>query len=143
MSPREGTWHILVDGASRGNPGPAAAGVRITDPEGLVLFEEGRALGRTTNNQAEYLALLIALREAAALRARRVHVRTDSQLLVRQMTGEYRVKNPALQDLHAEAGRLARGFEAFDIEWVNREESAAADRLANEALRQAPKRPRR
>ncbi len=143
MSAGAGTWQILVDGASRGNPGPAAAGVQITDPDGLVLFEEGRALGRTTNNQAEYLALLIGLREAAALQARRVRVRSDSQLLVRQMKGEYRVKNPALKDLHADAVRLARGFEAFEIEWVDRTESVVADRLANEALRQPPKRPTR
>jgi ribonuclease HI len=128
-------WDLLVDGASKGNPGPAAAGVRITDPQGVVLFEEGRPLGRTTNNQAEYLALLIALREAAFLGARRVRVRTDSQLLVRQMTGQYRVKNPALQDLYGEARRLARGFVSFEIAWVDRTQTTAADRLANDALR--------
>ena len=141
MSAPDGTWDLLVDGASRGNPGPAAAGVLITDPNGLVLFEEGRPLGRTTNNQAEYLALHIALREAAALDARRVRVRTDSQLLVRQMNGQYRVKNPALQGLHAEAQRLAAAFKTFEIVWVERSQSAAADRLANEAFRQTPARP--
>jgi ribonuclease HI len=137
----EGVWDILVDGASRGNPGPGAAGVRITDPEGVVLFEEGRPLGRTTNNQAEYQALLIGLREAAVLRARRVRVRTDSQLVARQLRGQYRVKHPGLRDLHGEAQRLAAGFASFEIVWVGREETEPADALARTALRRASRRP--
>jgi len=135
VSDTEGVWDILVDGASRGNPGRGAAGVRIADPDGVVLFEEGRALGHTTNNQAEYQALLIGLREAAVLRAQRVRVRTDSQLLARQMRGEYRVKNLALRDLHAEATRLAEGFVSCEILWVPREQTEAADALARAALR--------
>jgi ribonuclease HI len=141
MSADGGVWDILVDGASRGNPGRAAAGVRITDPEGTVLFEEGRPLGTTTNNQAEYQALLIGLREAALLEARRIRVRTDSQLLVRQLLGEYRVRNPALRDLHAEAMRLAGGFASFEIAWVGREEVRPVDALARAVLRRTAPRP--
>lgn len=130
-----GVWELVIDGASRGNPGPAAAGVLLRDPEGVILVEEGRALGPRTNNQAEYQALLIGLREAALLGARRIRVRSDSQLLVRQMRGEYRVKNAALQALYAKARGLARNFDAFEIVWARREEVAQADALANAALR--------
>lgn len=130
----EGFWDILVDGASRGNPGRAAAGVRITDPEGAVLFERGLPLGRATNNQAEYHALLIGLREARILGARRVRVRTDSELLVKQMRGEYRVRNPVLSNLHRACRNLAGSFEACEIVWVPREETAAVDALAHSVL---------
>jgi ribonuclease HI len=140
VTANERPWDILVDGASRGNPGRAAAGVRITDPEGVVLFEEGRLLGRATNNQAEYQALLIGLVEAGVLKAGRVRVRSDSELIVRQMRGEYRVREPALAALHAEATRLAAGFASFEIVWVRREETKAADALAAGVLRSPERR---
>lgn len=134
MTGDDGVWDILVDGASRGNPGRAAAGARVIDPDGTILFEEGRCLGRATNNQAEYQALLIALGEARLLQARRVRVRSDSQLMIRQMRGEYKVKNAGLRPLYAEAVRLAGQFESCEFKWVPRGQVADVDRLANQAL---------
>ena len=126
---------INVDGASRGNPGPAAAGWVIRDArDGQVLIEEGLFLGDETNNRAEYLALLFALEDAMLLRADEVAVRSDSELLVKQMTGAYRVKNPGLKGLHQRVTRLAAGFASFRVEHVPREDNRDADRAANAAL---------
>ena len=124
-----------VDGGARGNPGPAGVGVvLVDDADGEVLHERGRFLGRATNNVAEYQALLTALETAAELGADALTVRSDSELLVRQMTGQYRVRNAGLRPLWARAGELAGGFQTFRIEHVRREKNAHADRLANQAM---------
>ena len=125
---------IWMDGACRGNPGPASVGAVIRSAAGSVLREISECLGHTTNNVAEYSALIRALEEAKALGARRVEAFSDSQLLVRQMSGQYRVKHPGLKPLHLRAAELARGFEQFSFTHVPREENRDADRLANEAL---------
>ena len=123
-----------LDGGSRGNPGPAGYGVRVTDPEGAVVAEFGEAIGVATNNVAEYRGLLAALRFAKEQGYASLTVRSDSLLLVCQMRGEYKVKNPGLQALHAEARRLVWELGRVRFEHVRRELNAHADRLANEAM---------
>jgi len=124
-----------VDGGSRGNPGPAAAGVVLfDDADGQVVHERGRFLGKATSNAAEYQALLTALETAASLQATALRVRSDSELLVRQMTGQYRVRNEGLKPLFAKANELAGRFRPFAIEHVPREQNRHADRLVNQAL---------
>jgi ribonuclease H / adenosylcobalamin/alpha-ribazole phosphatase len=125
---------LWVDGGSRGNPGPAATGYRIEDADGTVLAEAGEAIGIATNNVAEYRALISGLEAAAELGAREVEVRADSQLLMRQMTGAYRVKNAALQQLWLEARRVAGTFERVRYVEIRRTENAAADLQVNLAL---------
>jgi ribonuclease HI len=125
---------VFIDGGSRGNPGPAAAGVVVTANDGRVLHEAGLYLGRATNNVAEYRGLLAGLAAAAALGATRVAVVSDSELLVRQMTGEYRVKNPGLRPLYERACRLADAFTACTFRHVRREQNLRADELVNQAL---------
>jgi ribonuclease HI len=125
-----------VDGGSRGNPGPAGYGVHIEQDDGSVI-ELKQPLGPTTNNVAEYSGLIAALRWAAANGVSRLHVRADSQLLVKQMRGEYRVKSPGLQPLHEEARALARRIGDVTFEHVRREFNKEADRLANEAMDEA------
>jgi probable phosphoglycerate mutase len=130
---------IYIDGGSRGNPGPAGFGVRVEDSDGTLITEFHEAIGVATNNVAEYRGLLAALEWARAHRHRRVHVRSDSELLVKQMRGEYRVKHPGLQPLHAKARLRAAGFDSVRFEHVRREQNAHADRLANEAMDAAKK----
>jgi probable phosphoglycerate mutase len=125
-----------VDGGSRGNPGPAGYGVRIEREDGSIVELKG-AIGTATNNVAEYRGLLAALEWAAEQGIDRLHVRSDSQLLVKQMRGEYRVKNVGLQPLHERARTLARGLRRVEFEHVRRELNADADRLANEAMDEA------
>ncbi len=125
---------INTDGASRGNPGPAAIGATIKDEQGKLLSAISERIGRTTNNQAEYRALIAALREAGRLGANGIDIRLDSELLVRQLTGRYRVKHPALKPLYEETRRLLAGLAGFAITHIPREENAEADRLANAAL---------
>jgi len=125
---------VQVDGAARGNPGPAGAGILISRDCRLV---EGIAqyLGASlTNNQAEYNALILGLTRVQELGAEKVEVRSDSELMVRQMRGEYRVKNQALAGLFERARRLAAGFQSFNIAHVRRELNGDADRLANRAI---------
>lgn len=122
-----------IDGGSRGNPGPAGYGVRIERADGSVV-EIKEALGRSTNNVAEYRGLLAALRWAAAEGVSSLRVRSDSELLVRQMTGEYRVRNAGLQPLYQEAQALVRRIGRVTFEHVRRELNRDADRLANEAM---------
>jgi len=126
--------HLYVDGASRGNPGEAAFGVHVTDEAGRTVAELKGYLGRATNNVAEYQALVHGLRWAFEQGARRVKVFSDSELLVRQMGGAYRVKNPGLLALHREARELRGRFEHTSIAHVPRERNREADRLANLAL---------
>lgn len=126
-----------TDGGSRGNPGPAGYGVRIEDGSGRLLQELYEALGTATNNVAEYRGLLAALRWARDHGVTALRVRSDSELLVKQMKGIYRVKNPGLQPLHREAQALAREVGRVTFEHVRREQNAEADRLANKAMDEA------
>jgi ribonuclease HI len=128
---------MWVDGGARGNPGPAAVGYRIEDEAGAVLDESGRAIGVATNNEAEYRALITALERAAALGATEVEVRSDSELLVRQMTGRYRVKSPHLRALWDEAQQAADRFERVRYVEVRRADNTDADRQVNLALDRA------
>lgn len=124
----------FIDGASRGNPGPASTGVRLLADDGAVLKDHGRTLGVQTNNVAEYEALLDALRLAKDLGATELLVHSDSLLLVKQVQGEYRVKNAGLALLKAKAAALIRGFRDVKLVHVRREFNKDADRLANMAL---------
>ena len=123
-----------VDGGARGNPGPAAAACVITTPDGHVLAERARLLGATTNNVAEYQALLLGLQTARELGAREVEVIGDSELIARQITGVYRVKRESLRALHRNALEALREFERWSIRTVPRERNAGADALVNAAL---------
>jgi probable phosphoglycerate mutase len=125
---------VFIDGGSRGNPGPAAAGVVVTSADGTVLHEAGIYLGRATNNVAEYRGLLAGLEAAATLGATEVQLVSDSELLVRQMTGEYRVKNAGLIPLAEQARGLAARFTTCSFRHVRREKNLRADRLVNQAL---------
>ncbi len=127
--------HIAnVDGASRGNPGPAAYAVVMRDPDGHVVLKLAKKIGRETNNVAEYYALLAALDYAATHGIRALRIRCDAELLVRQMQGRYKVKSAHLQPLHERARKLARQLDYFAIEHVPREMNRDADDLANVAL---------
>ncbi len=128
--------HVIVhiDGASRGNPGPAAYGVMMESADGSRLAAFSGYLGKTTNNVAEYQGLLAALDHALSKGYLRVQVQTDSELLAMQIKGVYKVKNPGLKLLSEQAERLIARFESFSIEHVRRERNREADRLANLAL---------
>jgi len=125
---------VWCDGAARGNPGPAGIGAVITTPQGEVLAEIAEGIGVATNNVAEYRALLAGLARARELGGTVVGIRSDSKLLVEQLAGRFRVKNPTLQVLHQEARRLLRGFGRWDVRHVPRERNRHADRLANEGV---------
>ena len=129
-----GAWMLYADGAARGNPGPAAFGWVLDGPDGEPREEGGGVLGVATNNVAEYKALVHGLARALELGVTHLEVRMDSELVVRQMTGVYRVKNAGLKPLFDEAGRLARRFDRFGIAHVRREFNARADACANRAL---------
>jgi ribonuclease HI len=124
---------IHIDGAARGNPGPAAFAFLITADKERPVQESG-LLGTATNNVAEYTALVRALERARDLGARRLQIRSDSELLVKQMNGVYRVKNQDLQTLYEQARKLVAGFESVEIGHIPRARNADADRLCNEAL---------
>ncbi len=125
---------VSCDGASRGNPGPAGIGVVVATPGGDVLATIAEGLGETTNNVAEYTAAREGLRRAAQLGARRVHLRSDSQLLIEQLSGRYKVKAPHLLELFAHVKTEMARFEAVRLEHVPREQNREADRLANEGV---------
>lgn len=127
---------LFADGGSRGNPGPAASGAVLVAPNGEVLDEVGQFLGTATNNVAEWTALCIGLERAIERGIRRLAVRLDSELVVKQMRGEYRVKHADLQPLHRRAVALFRRFEHVDIRHVPRKQNALADRLVNHVLDQ-------
>jgi ribonuclease HI len=131
-----GTASANIDGGSRGNPGPAGYGVRIEREDGAVV-ELKEALELATNNVAEYRGLLAALRWAVANGVTTLHVRSDSLLLVNQMKGQYRVKNPGLQQLYEDARSLVLQIGRVTFEHVRREFNKDADRLANEAMDEA------
>ena len=125
---------VNVDGGARGNPGPAAIAAVVQDASGGVLEESAERIGTATNNVAEYRALLLGIERAAALGAEELELVGDSELIVRQVKGEYKVKDAAMRELHAEAKRALAGFEGWSIRHVRRELNAEADRLVNEAL---------
>jgi ribonuclease HI len=125
---------LFTDGGARGNPGPAAAAYVLEAEDGTVLDARGEAIGVATNNVAEYSALIAGLRRAVEAGVSELQVVSDSELMVKQMRGEYRVKNRALQDLFLEAGRLAREIRTVSYRAVRREHNELADRLVNEAL---------
>ncbi len=125
---------IHFDGGSRGNPGPAGAGVVIEDEQAGLLLEAGFFLGRMTNNMAEYHALLRALDFAARAGGKTLAIRSDSELLVRQLTGKYRVRSPALKGLFAESQDALRHFESWELRHVRRELNQRADAMANRAM---------
>ena len=129
-----GRLTIYTDGAARGNPGPAGAGAHIQDEDGNTVAQDFRYLGEATNNVAEYEALLLGMQRARELGAARIEMRADSQLVVRQLCGTYRVRNPALQALHARVLALASEFESVDYVHVPRAQNREADRLANRAI---------
>jgi ribonuclease HI len=128
------TLYIHIDGASRGNPGEAGFGVYVTTPEGAKVAELYGYLGRATNNVAEYQALIHALKYALDRGAARVKLFSDSELVVRQMAGRYRVKHSDMVPLHRQAAALLSRFREASLEHVRREQNRDADRLANEAL---------
>jgi ribonuclease HI len=123
-----------VDGASRGNPGPASYAVIIRRPDGSVVYQLGKYLGLATNNVAEYFALITALDYCAATNISRLRIRSDSELLVRQMQGRYKVKSESLKPLHERALKQSKTLAYFAIEHVPRELNSEADALANVAL---------
>ena len=132
----EGVWSLYCDGASRGNPGLAGAGVVLIDPSGEVREQLREFLGQVTNNVAEYRGLLLGLKRARDLGVKKIRVFSDSELLVRQINGSYRVKQPHLLVLWQEAQRELQQFTAFEVTHVPRELNREADRLANEAIDQ-------
>lgn len=139
MTVPEGEWLLMVDGASRGNPGEAGCGAVIYDERGKLLDEIHRYLGHTTNNVAEYEGLLMGLEGVLRLGGKALRVESDSQLLVRQLNGLYRVKDEKLKPLHQKASSLLRQLQAYRIIHVPREQNRVADRLANRAIDSALK----
>jgi len=125
---------VNVDGGARGNPGPAAVGAVATDPSGEVLLERNAYIGETTNNVAEYKALLLGLELARELGAGDVEVINDSELVAKQISGQYRVKHAGLKPLYLEAMRAMREFDHAIVRSVRRESNTRADALVNEAL---------
>jgi ribonuclease HI len=125
---------VNVDGGARGNPGPAAIAAVVQAPGGAVLAERGERIGRATNNVAEYKALLLGIELAAALGTPELELVGDSELIVKQVKGEYKVKDAVMRELHTEVKRALRDFERWSIRHVRREHNKEADRLVNEAL---------
>lgn len=128
------TVKIYTDGASRGNPGPASIGVSFTTTKDEEIFSVADAIGDQTNNFAEYSALVKGLQVARENKVENIWIRTDSQLMVRQILGEYKVKSDSIKELHAEAVEMLKSFEKVRIEHIPREQNKRADELANQAL---------
>jgi ribonuclease HI len=125
---------LFTDGGARGNPGPAAYGFVLESKDGTVLAAEGEAIGTATNNVAEYSGLIAGLQKAVELHVPEVEVVSDSELMVKQMRGEYRVKNEALRELYDEATALARRIGNVEYRHVKRAHNELADKLVNDAL---------
>jgi ribonuclease HI len=131
---------VHVDGGARGNPGPAAAACVISTPEGEILGEHSQLLGEVTNNVAEYRALLLGLQHARDLGVSDVEVVNDSELIAKQINGQYKVKHVAMRPLYLQAMAALRGFAHWSVRTVPRAQNAEADALVNAALDQAPER---
>jgi ribonuclease HI len=125
---------VNVDGGSRGNPGPSAVAAVVQSADGQVLEEHGERIGDATNNIAEYRALLLGIERAAAMGAAELALVSDSELVVRQVKGEYKVKDAILRDLHGQVMAALRPFASWSIRHVRREENESADRIVNEVL---------
>jgi ribonuclease HI len=125
---------VNVDGGARGNPGPAAIAAVVASPDGEVIESRGELIGRATNNVAEYRALLLGIELARALGAAEVQLIGDSELIVKQVKGEYRVKDAGLRPLHAQVRAALEDFDRWSIRHVRREQNEAADALVNETL---------
>jgi ribonuclease HI len=125
---------VHVDGGSRGNPGPAAAGVVVADEKGEVVDEATELLGIATNNVAEYRALLLGVARAQALGASEIEVVNDSELIAKQINGQYKVKHVDMKPLHAQSLQALSAFEKWTVRTVRRENNAGADALVNQAL---------
>jgi len=125
---------VHVDGGARGNPGPAAVGVAIYDEDGALIDETGQTIGHATNNVAEYRAMMLGVERAKAIGGDDLDLVGDSELIVRQVKGEWRVKDAGLKPLHAELRRMLAEFPSWSIRHVRREQNTEADRLVNEAL---------
>ncbi|MHC4591933.1 MAG: ribonuclease HI family protein [Planctomycetota bacterium] len=134
-----GEAHLYCDGASRGNPGPAGVGMVITTAEGGEVLAWGAAIGKATNNVAEYRAAIEGLKKALGLQVGRVCLLTDSELLIRQLRGEYKVKNAGLKPLHAEASALLKQFGSWEAQHIPRDENKKADALAARYAKEARK----
>ena len=132
-----GKLDVNVDGGARGNPGPAAIAAVVQDAEGEVLEEQSEAIGEATNNVAEYRALLFGIERAVAFGAEQVELVGDSELIVRQVKGDYKVKDATLRELHGQALTALKAFEGWTIRHVRREDNSEADRLVNEELDRA------
>ena len=126
---------INTDGLSKGNPGTAAIGATIKDERGKMLATISQRIGVTTNNVAEYKALIAALQKAIKLKATQVEIRADSELMIRQLSGRYKIKSVGLRPLYLEAAQLLGQFETVSLKSIPRELNAAADKLANDALK--------
>jgi len=125
---------IYTDGGSRGNPGPSALGVVIENENGKVLKEYSHYLGEATNNQAEYEAVIFALQKAKQLKIKELEIRTDSELIGKQLQGEYKIKDSDLQPLFIKAWNLRLDYEKVNIKIISREQNKKADKLANQEL---------
>lgn len=131
---KQETYTVEFDGGSRGNPGPAAAGIVVRAADGTTIATLGIFIGRATNNVAEYRGLIGGLEKALQLNVQNVIVRGDSELIIKQMRGEYRVKHPDLQPLHRQANELANRFASIRFEHNLRHKNQLADKLANQAM---------
>ena len=136
-APREKVLRLFTDGAARGNPGPAGLGMVIEDDQGMRLWGGCRFAGTATNNKAEYLALIDGLRKAADWKPDRLEVYMDSELVVKQVSGAYKVKDAGLAPLHRQALGLLQSFPQFSVRYVPRERNRGADALANRAIDEA------
>ncbi len=128
---------IYTDGAAKGNPGPAGIGVVVCDHNGYVFKNISKYIGETTNNVAEYSALIYALQEALVLKAEEVRVWTDSELLYKQIKGDYKVRHENLKPLFEQIKHLSKGFISFEIHHISRDNNRGADRLANQAVKES------
>jgi ribonuclease HI len=134
MTGKDPEWLLMIDGAARGNPGDAGCGAVIQDETGSIVKELSCYLGKTTNNVAEYEALLMGLEALVAMGKKRIRIQSDSELLVRQLNGQYRVRDPKLQTLLERASLLLRHFDSYTIVHVRREANRLADKLANRGI---------
>jgi ribonuclease HI len=129
------SWQLYTDGASKGNPGPAGAGWILINNRDSILVKDSKFLGMATNNEAEYEALILGLKNALSLGIEEIKIHMDSELLVRQLTGLYRVKNPRLAIYFQQVRDLLNKFSGYDIIHIPREQNREADAMANEAIR--------